>query len=245
VPRLSLPAHRVFAPSWGFTLLTVALCALFLALGRWQWHKGNLRQQEWDRFARGTDMVVPLGARHTSALPRFQRVSVQGTLDGAHQFLLDNRSYNGRPGYEVLTPLIRQEGAPVLIDRGWVPFLGIRAQVPDIAVPAMGAVQLTGRIAELPSPGLASGRAPPTGSAWPKLTTFPSTFQLSTALGAELEPRVILLDSNSGPGYTRNWQPPGMEPIRHWSYAVQWWAFAVLQLGLWIGLNLRRTSPVS
>lgn len=245
MPRLPLPGERVFAPSWGFTLLTVALCALFLALGRWQWHKGNLRQQEWDRFAHGSDTVVPLGARPSGELPRFQRVRVEGSLDGAHQFLLDNRSYNGRPGYEVLTPLIRRMGAPVLIDRGWVPFLGIRAQLPDIALPPSGEVQLTGRIAELPSPGLASGRAPPTGSAWPKVTTFPSMLQLSTALGADLEPRMILLDANSGPGYTRNWLPPGMEPIRHWSYAVQWWAFAVLQLGLWIGLNLRRTRPAS
>ncbi len=48
-----------------------------------------------------------LDATPPDALPLFQRVSVTGELDGAHQFLLDNRSYRGRPGYEVLTPLAR------------------------------------------------------------------------------------------------------------------------------------------
>jgi hypothetical protein len=33
-----------------------------------------------------------------------------------------------------------------------------------------------------------------------------------------------------------------MEPIRHWSYAVQWWSFGVVLLVLWAWLSLRRTA---
>ena len=109
---------RVFAPSAGFTVLTLLLCALLLRLGVWQWHKGIQRQEQWTRFARGADQVIALGARAVSAVPLFQRVSVTGRLDGARQFLLDNRSYRGRAGYEVLTPLTRADAAVLLIDRG-------------------------------------------------------------------------------------------------------------------------------
>src|SRR6267378_246575 len=146
--------RSVFAPSAGFTVATLLLCALFIRLGVWQWHKG------------------------------IQRVSVTGRLDGAHQFLLDNRTHGGRAGYEVLTPLRRAEAAVLLIDRGWVPFSGTRARLPDISLEAAAPVTLSGRIAQLPSPGLASGRAAPDArAAWPKLTSYPSVAELGAALG--------------------------------------------------------------
>ncbi len=37
-------------------------------------------------------------------------------------------SYNDVDGYQVLTPLARPGGLTVLVNRGWVPFLGSRAE---------------------------------------------------------------------------------------------------------------------
>lgn len=220
----------------------MALCAAFVFLGRWQWRKGELRQLEWDRFAKGTEVLLPLGARSVASVPRFQHVSVTGRFDSAHQFLLDNRGYQGHAGFEVLTPLARPDELTLLIDRGWVPFSGRRDRLPDVTLAPTREITLTGRVADLPSPGLASGRAPPgEGSPWPKVTSFPDMGQLSAALARPLEPHILLLDPGAGPGYVRDWHPPGMEPIRHWSYAVQWWGFAVVTLGLWVGLNLKRS----
>jgi surfeit locus 1 family protein len=234
---------RVFALSVPFTVLTIALCVAFFFLGRWQWHRGDLRQAEYDRFASGAEHVVALGAGGIDQVARFQRVSVVGQLDAEHQFLLDNRSYEGRPGYEVLTPLHRPNGRVVLIDRGWVPFTGSRQQLPAIALKPRGVVTVIGRVDDLPSPGLASGRAAPSAEAsWPKVTTFPSMAQLSTALGIALESRIVLMDPHEEEGYVRDWHPPGMEPIRHWSYAVQWWAFGVLAVVLWVVLSLRKVT---
>ncbi len=242
--RIPLGA-RIFAPSWTFTALTVLLCVAFFFLGRWQWRRGELRQAEYDRFASGAEQVIALGTRGIDQVPRFQRVSLVGRLDPDHQFLLDNRSYQGRPGYEVLTPLARPNGRVVLIDRGWVPFSGLRERLPGVALKPRGTVTLMGRVDTLPSPGLASGRAPPSPAGpWPKVTAFPSMGQLSGALGVALEPDIVLLDPAEEDGYVRDWHPPGMEPIRHWSYAVQWWSFGVVLLVLWIGLSLRRVAPV-
>src|SRR5881398_2736939 len=176
---------RVFAPSAGFTVVALVLCALFVRFGAWQWHKGMQREQEWTRFARGADQVIALGARAVSDVPLFQRVSVTGRLESARQFLLDNRTYRGRAGYEVLTPLARAGAAVLLVDRGWVPFSGSRARLPDIAFEAAAPVTLSGRLAELPSPGLASGRAGPEAHApWPKVTSYPRAAELGAALGA-------------------------------------------------------------
>jgi surfeit locus 1 family protein len=240
-PVLQLtPPRRVFAPSARFTLLALLLAALFVWLGFWQWHRGVDRQEQWARFARGADRVLTLGERPVSDLPLFQRVAVTGTLDGAHQFLLDNRTLQGRAGYEVLTPLERG-GAPVLlVDRGWVPFSGTRAQLPEVDVTAPASVTLTGRIGTLPSPGLASGRAPPAaGGSWPKVTSYPDMRELSVALGVPLAPRILLLDPGAPYGYAREWQAPGLPPLRHFSYAVQWWSFAALTVIFWAVLSRR------
>ena len=232
--------RRVFAPSAKFTLLTVILCALFIALGRWQWHRGEHRQAEWDRFAAGTEHVEPLGDRGVSEVPVFQRVSVVGRFDPDHQFLLDNRIDRGRAGMEVLTPLQRPNGRVLLVDRGWIPFSGFRNRLPDVGLGQRQTVTVAGRVANLPVAGLASGRAPPSGAPWPKVTTFPSMSQLSVALGTTLEPRILLLDPQAENGYARDWHPPGIAPLRNWSYALQWWCFALIMAAVWVRLSLRR-----
>jgi len=232
---------RVFAPSLLSTALVLALIALFVRLGFWQWHRGTEREAQWTRFARGTDQLIELGTRAVSELPLYQRVSVRGELDGAHQFLLDNRVLHGRAGYEVLTPLARTPLPVLLVDRGWVAFSGVRARLPDVRLEAGGSVTLSGRLAPLPSAGLASGRAPPAAAApWPKVTSFPRMDELAAALGTPLSPRILLLDARSPYGYEREWQPPGLPPQRHFAYALQWWSFAALALAAWIVVSLRR-----
>ncbi len=53
---------------------------------------------------------------------------------------------------------------------------------------------------------------------------------------------LLLLDADSGPGYVRDWQPPGIAPERNFSYAIQWWSFAVLAMVLLVVLNLKRKN---
>jgi surfeit locus 1 family protein len=232
---------RSFAPTPGFTLLALCLCVLFIGLGVWQWRRGVARQEEWSRFARGADALVTLGDQSLAELPLYQRLSVTGTLDGAHQFLLDNRSWRGSAGYEVLTPLRRPAARTLLVDRGWVPFSGSRRRLPDITLAAGAALTFTGRAANLPSAGLSAGRAAP-GAAdpWPKVTSFPDTAQLASALGEPLEARIVLLDAHQRFGYVRDWQPPGISPLRNFSYAIQWWCFAALTAIVWAVMSGRR-----
>lgn len=231
----------VFTPSLAGTALVVVLAALFVRLGLWQWHRGVEREAQWARFARGADRLVDLDADEATSVPLYQRVSVSGALDGAHQFLLDNRIFHGHAGFEVLTPLVRSPLPTLLVDRGWVPLVGRRTHLPQVTVQVPGQVKLTGRLAALPAPGLPSGRAPPPLlGPWPKVTSYPRVDELAAALGARLAPRILLLDPRSPYGYERDWQPPGLPPLRHFGYALQWWSFAVLALGTGLVMSLRR-----
>src|SRR5690349_23163136 len=136
--------------SWAFTVLTLAACVLFVCLGRWQWNRGTLRAAQAEEFSRGAEQAVPLGTRTLAQVERFQRVRVSGHFDTAHQFLLDNRTYDGRAGYEVLTPLDRADNATILVDRGWVPFSGYRDKLPDVAFAPASVDTVVGRVDELP-----------------------------------------------------------------------------------------------
>lgn len=233
-----------FAPRWRWVLLTAALLPVFVALGTWQWNRGQARQAQWDQFARGDAPPVQARGDEVARLPRFTRVRVAGRLDGERQFLLENISHSGAPGYNVLTVLEKEDGLRLLVNRGWLPFSGYRDRLPDVGLPAeaVGSHQdLTGRVASLPVAGLASGRvAPPPVGSWPRVASFPTIAQLESAYGAPLLPVVVLLDAATGPGYVRDWQPPGLPPERHIGYAVQWWSFALLLLGLFVGMNLKR-----
>ena len=162
MPIVSFPiGRRRFAPSWSMTLLTLALCVVFVRLGEWQWQRGERRQAEWDAFARGADAALPLGTHDVGSLPRFSRITVTGTWDAGHQFLIDNQSHGGLPGYAVLTPLHLGDGRVLIINRGWVPFTGSRARLPQIGLDDAHAVLLTGRLDNLPVGGLALGHAAP------------------------------------------------------------------------------------
>jgi surfeit locus 1 family protein len=238
--RLSFGTRRL-APSPGLTVLMLVLCVMFVALGRWQWRRGNLHAAEHARFERGAREVLALGPGSLAHVPDDQRVSLTGTYDPAHQFLIDNMSYNDVDGYQVLTPLVRAGGATVLVNRGWVPFLGSRAHLPDISIRSAGAVTVSGRVGNLPVAGLAIGRAPPPDNGpWPRVTSFPTMAQLSAVLGRPLESRLILLDPHDPEGYVRNWRPPGIPALQNFAYAFEWWCFAVAAVVMWVVLSTQK-----
>jgi surfeit locus 1 family protein len=50
----------------------------------------------------------------------------------------------------------------------------------------------------------------------------------------------LLLDASAPDGYRRDWKPYAKGPEQNWSYAIQWWSFAVLLLVLFVIMNLKK-----
>lgn len=227
------------------TVLTAAAVTAFIGLGRWQWHRAAQASALQARFAAGSDGVRAADDGSLATLPRYAQVRVSGRYDEAHQFLLDNMSVHGMPGYEVLTPLLLSDGHALIVNRGWIPIAENRRELPDLHLGAPAAQTPVGRLDALPVPGIALGHsAPSPGPEWPKLTSFPTMQDLSHALGRPLEQRQLLLNANQPLGFLRDWQPPGMGPAQHLSYAFQWWGFAATVLFLYGYLNRQRKPRV-
>jgi surfeit locus 1 family protein len=236
---LTLQSDRFrWSASWPMTLLTCAAVVLFVGLGRWQWQRAERSRTLTQQFALLAASPLALGNRSIGSLPRYSTVRVQGRYDVQHQFLLENISHDGEPGYDVLTPLRLDDGRALIVNRGWIPLTVSRAQLPHVLFEPPASLWLTGRLDNLPVPGISLGRAAPSpGAQWPKLTSFPTMQDLATALHTPLEPRQLLLGAREPFGYARDWHPGGLTADRHVSYAVQWWAFAALALVLFVMLN--------
>jgi surfeit locus 1 family protein len=227
------------------TLLTIALLTLFVSLGSWQWNRGAAKRLLWDQFEYSAQAVYSARPPALDSLPRYSRIAFSARYRPEKQFLLDNRINNGRPGYEVLTPAETSDGRWILVNRGWIPFSGYRDRLPDVSMQGGAVATISGYVDELPSAGLASGRAPPArDDLWPKVTSYPTPQELENALGESITHRIVLLDrSIAGYGdYVRAWSPAGLSPDRHFSYAIQWWGFAVVLLVIYFGLNFRKVS---
>jgi surfeit locus 1 family protein len=51
---------------------------------------------------------------------------------------------------------------------------------------------------------------------------------------------LLLLDDAEPNGYLRAWRPFVKGPEQNWSYALQWWSFAVLLVVLYVVLNTKK-----
>ncbi len=239
-------ANREFAPRAWTVLLTGAAIGVFVWLGSWQLERGREKQALVEAFQQGQQSSIELADGVAfDALPRYQQVRGSGQYEPSRQVLLDNMpSQAGKPGYRVLTPL-RRAGTDrlLLVDRGWVPLGASRATLPDVTVTA-DVRTVWGRLDSLPAPGVRVGEAGTAGDAnWPRVLNFPRQADLERALGNPVEARILLLDPAATDGFERAWRPAmRFGPERHYGYAVQWFAFAIVALVIFVALNLRRVD---
>jgi surfeit locus 1 family protein len=224
------------------TLAVIVLLPLLVSLGFWQLDRAAQKRALLLDFERGSEAVVLAGqdgVARLGQLPRYQRVSLTGRFDGAHQFLIDNITDGGAAGYYVVTPFA-PEGAStwVLVNRGWIrKDFGARSP-PEVDVDE-SVRELTGRVARLPRPGLDLDDRPVTNT-WPMVVQFPTVEELARTLERELAPVSVLLAPELEDGYLRRWRPTEIGPDTHIGYAVQWFALALTLAAIYAVLHFRR-----
>lgn len=236
---------RLKAPWWA-VVLTLAGVGIGTSAGLWQLDRAAEAGALQARFAAG-GTAAPIRQLVSDADAqglRYVRLQLIGRYDPDHQVLLDNLSYQGLPGYQVLTPLTTPVGT-VLVNRGWVPANGDRTILPNIRV-GNQARDVTGRIERLPRPSIQLGAATvPADAAWPRRLLFPTSGEVSAQSGIALRDYQLLLDPGAADGFVRDWHPGGMGPERHLAYAVQWFGLALTVVVIYIVLVLRNRKQAS
>lgn len=222
-----------FISKWRWLALALLFMSLFSSLGLWQWQRAESKEILLQQFAARKNHTA-LHAANLSPIKdlRFYPVQLKGKYDNARTFYLDNKIYKGRAGYEIYTPfMVKGLEQAILVDRGWVPVGQDRAHLPDF--PKARGTSINGTL-NLPPTYFALGpMQEKTGLNWPLRIEFIDLQTLSKLLGYPVFSYVLWLDSVPTP----TWQVVTTKPEKHRGYAVQWFAFALTVLILYVVLN--------
>ena len=228
-------------PRWiAFHLLVVALMVAMVNLALWQLRRLD-EKKTFNRVVRdrGTQTVVPVSSllpigvtAEAVASAEWRRVSATGTYDLV-QLLIRSRSFNGRPGFHVVTTLKLDDGRTLLVNRGWIAISQQPGVSPPPPAPATGEVTIAGRIRRSQQKGTFGAADPSTGtltelnrvdvgriarqSSGPVL---PAYIELEQTAPTTSDPALIPL--------------PELSDGPHLSYAVQWFIFTLCAAVGWV-----------
>jgi cytochrome oxidase assembly protein ShyY1 len=229
----ALPWYRLaFTRRWlSYLLLTVIFAGACVGLGMWQFARRDEAQREIARVLTNFDSA-PVSL--ATAIPddatfddshKWQPVTVTGTYLVEKQLLVRSRPHQQEAGYEVLTPLLLNDGRIFVIDRGWLPAQSTQDALPRIPVPPAGTVTVVARV-KAGEPSIA-GRGISNGQL--------ATIELPLIAAQLSQPTITggygLLSSET-PAAT---EKPPLAALRpevdegpHLSYALQWMLFAAM-----------------
>ncbi|MGM0768260.1 MAG: SURF1 family protein [Pseudomonadota bacterium] len=223
---------------WRLLLFAGLFLPLLISLGVWQLGRAEEKQQQLQQWQQqANNLSWP--QQESRGLSEGRPVTLQGRYSDI-TWLLDNRTREGIPGYEVLTVFYPLEGRPVVVNRGWIQAPRTRSELPAISSPA-GTVSIAGRVAAFPEPPVLDNSDART-ERWPRRVQA-----LPRALAAQQEPglatAVVRLSDPDQPGaYRADWEPDLMGPQTHYGYAFQWFSLAAALVILTVVASYRKTG---
>lgn len=238
---------REFSPRPIPTLATLVLLPILLSLGFWQLDRAEQKREMLRQYQHQQGESVLNLNKHTAEQEYYpyQRVEVTGRFDTSRQFLLDNKVYQGRAGYQVITPLLLpNSGQVVLVNRGWLPQTESRQELPLIPTPTEN-LEIVGQLKLDIANGLRLGESGILGNTWPRVIQWLDIEQIDKSLGYKVQPFVILQDPDSPAGFVRDWYIKKISPEKNISYAVQWFALALALVIIYLVVNIHKAKEVS
>lgn len=212
-----------------FALAVVAAAWLASALGQWQFDRLEERRTSNELVARNkaappvpVDDVLAVG-EPVAERDEWRRVTIRGTWDDEHTIVLKYQTRDGAAGVDVLTPLVTDEGAAVIVDRGWMATDNTGGDRPDTPAVEDGQVTVTGwvrrdgsgrstRVIDRTTRAVSSERIAEEVP-YPLYGGFVDLDKQSPAPRDPLEPPELPDDESEGP---------------HFFYGLQWWFFGAL-----------------
>jgi cytochrome oxidase assembly protein ShyY1 len=212
-----------------FALFVAALAWLTSLLGQWQFHRLDERRAQNHLVAANLaeppvalDTLMTVGSS-PSERDEWREVIVHGTWDDEHTIVLKYQTRDGGAGVDVVTPLRTEDGAGVLVDRGWLGTKNVGSGRPDLPPATTGPVTVLGWI-RLDGTGGAttigdmatraiSSKAAGKVLPYPLYGGFLDLHTESPAPAHRLGATELPDDTSEGP---------------HFFYGLQWWFFGVL-----------------
>jgi surfeit locus 1 family protein len=246
---------RLFTPRMlALHALVLGVVVVLVSLGMWQLRQLDEARDRRDiAVLRASETATDTGSLVGVSLDDLELVDAlvgrgfagTGTYRPEDEVLQRGRSYGGRQGFHVLTPLDLDNGPTILVRRGWVPFDNELVPPVTDALPPIGTVTVTGdleRSIPQPTSGVAQ-RDPDEGTLEIIFNSDLARLGLQLANdGRDVAPVLLRLEDQQ-PAQSGDLPIPAPAPIEglgpHLSYAIQWFSFATIGFGMY-ALWLRR-----
>lgn len=216
---------------------------LLISLGVWQLNRMSEKQTRLDSIAQKTTTApmhpldVPMQWEDVRDVP----VQFTGTLQANRVLLVDNQIYQGKPGYDVIVPVVTR-GQQLLVNLGWIAAPRFRKELP----------QLTLTSDTIFIKGVTSQAAlnPLIQETQTRFNQFPVVIQqldisLINQQWSTAMPDLVVTRLSSQPDIQQlvaEWQPVVMPPEKHLGYAVQWFGLAIAALVISVSVLIRRAK---
>lgn len=228
---------------WAIIVTTISVF-VFMELGKWQLSRAdekNAQHEQLEQYAAEPAITLPEVLIKLEDF-QYRNIEVRGEYLPEHTIYLDNKTYKGRAGYHVITPLkIANSSLSVAINRGWIATgydRTILPLIPEIIEP----VKVTGVVVSPESRALQlSDKVLPVGKVWGNFDL--QRYQVVTDL--ELQPIMVLQKDKVEDGLIRVWDKPDSGASKNIGYAIQWFSLAATALIIFLVLNVRRKNSKS
>ena len=218
-----------FNRRWRWATVAVILGMLFLArLGLWQLDRLEMRREvNAEKLAEMSADPLDLNA-DLSGLPFEEminrRTKAVGEYDFSNQFLIEAQTFESQPGRYLLTPLLLNDtDQAVLVNRGWVP----DAETDFAQFNEAGTIEVVGRFQR--SQTLSGDRVT-------QIEEGNRIFRIDVGAAAgvlpyDVLPVYVLPETDEIIDSTLPYLPTAdlsLDEGSHFSYALQWFSFALL-----------------
>lgn len=262
-----------FKPALIPSLCTGILITLFLYLSHWQWSKGidrrdlELTTEQIILSTKKTPLTLPKAAELYQQLQlglSDASIAINGQFAHAPLIIWDSRIYQQKTGYYLLAPFTPSSDpeSVILINLGWHPLINQRRETLPFASLLQDQLTITGTLFIPHANRFVLDNTPIRGAKEQILVQRIESIQLSKLLDQKVYPFMIQADPDNNllnqdlnhkdnlleTGLIRDWikrTEIGINADKHFGYALQWFSFALILLGLYIGLNLHRSMPQS
>jgi len=222
------------------TCFVIFFLPILLYLGYWQISRGFEKKAIWEAYSINKTLP-PILEKELSLYKKedlfYRSVIIQGSYIN-DSFLLDNRVYRSKKGYEIFTPFKSEDQAVYLVNRGWTnnysdhPF-----KAPE------GRHLIEGIISPFNKYGLNLSKVE-TEKSFPVVVQELTHSSASKLLGNNLsiEKIVIQLSAASKGSFEPIWGPTELKAPRHWGYAAQWLGLALVLVILYFYYGYKEPS---
>ena len=196
-----------------------------LSLGIWQIDRGYDKKALENTFSQRQSLPVETNPGELNQNLYYRNIQISGIF-GKKNFFVDNKTLSGKAGYVVFSPFTLADSKKILVSRGWIES-DQRDSLPELSLPQKK-LKLDGMIRPFSKDFVLENQAKQIAGNF--IIQGLDKELMEDLSGYKFLPHVFELSALSNLSLEPIWRPTSLKSTRHFGYAIQWFALALVVL---------------